>query len=218
MNKTRFVFLTLALLTMLPAVASAQMELGFRGGLNLSSFGGSDVDADFGFTGTRTALNIGAFVNVPVSDIFSVQIGGAYSKKGGQETEAGVDVTFALDYVEFPILAKISPSTAGSVGFDLFLGPTVGFKSSCKVTGDEGGVSVSFDCDDPLLDISVKSIDLGATAGVGLNIAVNDQASALIQTFYTLGLGSLDDAATDPDDIKNRGFAILVGLSYTLGG
>ena len=116
------------------------------------------------------------------------------------------------------ILAKISPPTEGSVGFDFFLGPTVGFKSGCTITGTEGSVTISFDCDDPLLDIAIKSIDLGATAGAGLNIAVNDQASALIQAFYTLGLSSLDDAATSPDDIKNRGFALLVGLSYTLGG
>ena len=116
--------LAFALLAMLPAVASAQIDVGIRGGLNLSSFGGADADdVDFGFTGTRTAVNIGAFLNVPVSDVFGVQIGGAYSKKGGQETEEGVDITLGLDYAEFSILAKISPPTEGSVGFDLFLGP-----------------------------------------------------------------------------------------------
>ena len=55
--------LAFALLAMLPAVASAQIDVGIRGGLNLSSFGGADADdVDFGFTGTRTAVNIGAFL------------------------------------------------------------------------------------------------------------------------------------------------------------
>lgn len=205
--------LSTAFLMALPTVVSAQASIGVRGGLSLASVSGDNTDE----LGTTKGLNIGGFVNVPLSGVAGLQIGAGFVQKGGEESEAGVTAKIGVDYIEIPLLLTLSPSTAGSVGFDFFVGPAVSFKAGCTVSGSFDGTDVSIDCDDPEVDVELKSIDFGAMVGAGLDIAVSDAASLVLQGFYNFGLTSIDDSS-DPDSVKNRAFSILAGLSFTLGG
>ena len=207
------VVLVTAFLTMLPTVVAAQANVGFRGGLSLASIGGDDVVEGLD---SRTGLNIGGFVNVPLSDVVGLQFGAGFVQKGFEETEAGVKVELGVDYLELPLLLTLSPPTTGNVGFNFFFGPAVAFKTSCNLSGSEGGVEVSFDCDDPDFEVDLKTVDFGAMVGAGLDIGVTDNISVVVEGFYNLGLTKIDDSGAD-DNVKNRAFSFLAGLSFSVG-
>lgn len=204
--------LVTAFLMTLPTVVAAQANVGFRGGLSLASLGGDDVED----LGSKTGLNIGGFVHVPLSDVVGLQFGAGFVQKGFKETELGVKFEFGVDYLELPLLLTLSPPTTGNVGFNFFFGPAVGFKTGCSVSGSEGGVKVSVDCDDPEFEVDLKSVDFGAMVGAGLDIGVTDNVSVVIEGFYNLGLTKIDDSGVDAN-VKNRAFAVLAGLSFSLG-
>ena len=79
---------------------------------------------------------------------------------------------------------------------------------------------MSIDCDDTSVfgeAVDVKKMDFSVMVGAGLDFSVAPSTSLLVELTYNLGLSSLDDSAAN-DDIKNRVFSILAGLSFKLGG
>ena len=202
-----------ALTLALPTVLAGQVRVGVRGGLSIATLGGDDA----GDVDSRTGLNVGGFLNVPVAGIVGVQLGAGFTEKGSQETELGVDWEFALDYFEVPLLLTLSPPMTGNVGFHFLIGPALSFRASCTASGRQGGVQVSLDCKHPDIGAPLKSFDLGAMAGVGLEIGVASNISLVIDGFYNLGLTKIDDSGVD-DDVKNRALSVLAGLSFSLGG
>ncbi len=206
--------LVTALLLTLPTVVAGQ-TLGFRGGLSLATLEGDNVENP----SSRTAVNFGGFFNVPVSNVLGVQVGVGLVQKGGEETEAGAVGKLKLNYLEIPLLLTFSPPTTGNVGFDFFVGPALGFKTGpCTVSRSQGGLTVSVDCDDPQLDTPLKSVDLGGMVGAGLNIGLTPTLSLVLDGFYDLGLTNIDDSGDVDNDVKNRAFSILAGLSFSVGG
>lgn len=207
--------LATALVTMLPGAVSAQTEIGFRGGVNFSTLSGDDIDdAD-----SRTALNIGGFVTLPVSPVFGIQIGVGFTSKGAKDTEDGVTSSVTFDYIEIPVLAKISVPTAGNVGIHFLAGPAISFRTSCSIDAEGMGVSVSVDCDDTTIfdPVEIKKTDFSVMVGGGLNFSIAPNISLLVELMYNLGLTQLGDSGVE-DDVKNRVFSILAGLSFKLGG
>ena len=196
-----------------PAVLAGQSSLGFRGGLSLASLGGDDA----GDLDTKKGFSFGGFLNVPVSSVLAVQVGAGFAQKGATETEEGFGLDFTLSYIEIPLLLTLSPSTSGNVGFHFFIGPALAFKASCTVGASQAGVTVEFDCDDPQVDAPLKSIDLGAMVGAGLEIGLTESVFLVLDGLYNLGLTKMDDSGFD-DDTKNRAFSFLAGLSFPLGG
>ena len=201
-----------ALLMTLPSVAAGQLTLGFRGGLSLASLGGDDA----GSVDSRTGLALGGFFKLPLPGVLGVQVGAGFVQKGFEETELGVDFEFNLGYIELPLLLTFSPPTTGNVGFNFFVGPALGFNTGCNFSATEGGVTVNVDCDDPSLDAPVKSVDLGAMVGAGLDIGLTGNVSLVLDVLYNFGLTKIPDSGSG--DTKNRAFSILAGLSFSVGG
>ena len=207
------VVLVTALFMALPAVAAGQSTVGFRGGLSLASLGGDDAeDLD-----SRTGLSFGGFFNIPVSDVLGVQLGAGFVQKGASETELGVDIDVKLGYIEIPLLLTLSPPTSGNVGFTFSVGPALGFNTGCTLSATDAGITIEFDCDDPSIGFDVKSFELGAMVGAGLDIGLTESVSLVLDGFYNFGFTKVDDTGFD-DDIKNRAFSILAGVSFSVGG
>ena len=125
--------LVAAFLMTLPTVVAAQASVGFRGDLSLASFGAEDAE-DLDAT---PGLNIGGFVNLPLSDVVGLQIGAGRVQKGAKETEGGVKLEIGLDYLEIPLLLTLSPPMTDNVGFNFFIGPAVALKTGCSFGGSE---------------------------------------------------------------------------------
>ena len=203
-----------ALLMTLPTVAAGQLRLGFRGGLSLATLEGDNVENP----NSRTAVNFGGFFNVPVSNVLGVQVGAGFVQKGASETEGGLDIEGNLSYIEIPLLLTLSPATSGNVGFDFYLGPALGFNTGCTLKGTFAGVTSELDCDDPQIDADVKSFDVGAMVGAGVEIGLTPTLSLVLDGFYNLGLTNFDDSGDVDNETKNRAFSILAGLSFSVGG
>ena len=124
-----FVLLSAAALLAIPAPGAAQApSLGLKAGVNMASFAGRRiVDADY-----RAGLSLGASLSIPVSGSFTVQPEVLFSRKGAKRSAYDYDDMpqdgFAAppvgvylsektshDYLEIPVLLKLSPAQPGDV-------------------------------------------------------------------------------------------------------
>ncbi len=129
--------LAIGLITCGSISASAQgktnkLSFGVRGGLNLANIiksDGSDYASDM-----KPGFNAAVFLELPIANGFSVQPELQYSQKGYKSTGSFLgspyDYTAATDYIEVPLLAKISPSS----NFAIVIGPQFSFLTSTKYT------------------------------------------------------------------------------------
>ncbi len=193
--------------------ASAQgIKLGVKGGVNIADIGGKDADS-LGSTKTKLGFVAGVFAEFMIGDMFAIQPEVLYSQKGIKEDVAtGPAAKFKLDYVEVPVLFKVNIPIEGSkVRPSVYAGPAVAFKASCKVSGSSGGVDANVNCDDPSIDVPVKSMDYGVAFGGGIAFDVGG-AEVGVDVRYTLGLSKVSDDP-DPFDIKNR----VISITGTVG-
>ena len=107
--------LAIVLLAMIPGAVSAQAELGVRAGLNVASLNSTGNEE----VSSRTTVNVGAFLTIPVSSVFGIQIVAGFSEKGADRGAGGASATVDIGYLQIPVLAKISLPTPGKVGGSL---------------------------------------------------------------------------------------------------
>ena len=212
--KPRVLWKTLPVLPLLsagltvPGILEAQTSLSLQTGASLATLGGDAENADY-----RTGLRVGASAVFPLSPNLGLQLGGAYAAKGATEEEFGVDIALELGYLEIPLLLTLSPSVEGTISPRFSVGPALSFRISCSADAGAEGVRVSLDCDSAEFDEEVKTIDLGAVAGAGLDIATSGSLSVSLDLLYNLGLVSIFEL----DDTKNRAFSILAGITIPIG-
>jgi hypothetical protein len=212
MRKLAVLAIGCALLLLSPPSLSGQKTLGFHGGLSLATIGGSDAEVmDAGY---RNGFGLGAFLKVAINDRLSFQPELLYLQKGASATEEDVDITFAVDFVEIPVLLRIDVPTDGSIAPYFLIGPAIGFRVGCEISAEGDGLEINVDCDEA--EATIKSVDFGGVAGAGLSIAAGS-GNIHFGARYNFGLMSLDDSDFE-DDLKSRAFSILAGYSFPLGG
>jgi hypothetical protein len=210
----KLLVLAVAILLGVPAVGLAQApSFGLRGGLNLADFGGKRiVKSDF-----RTGFTVGAFASVPISAAVSIQPEVVYSQRGarsaaydyhdipadGDAPPIGVYLSEKSrhDYLEVPVLLKLSPSPAGDLVRPVFFaGPSVGFLLGAEEVHDTD------------YEEYLNSTDFGVIIGGGVELG-----RLSLDARYNLGLAAI---ARDydgsfghvPGDVENRAFTVMVGL------
>jgi len=99
----------------------------------------------------------------------------------------------------------------------VFAGPAVEFKVSCTAEGAVLAVTGSEDCDKTGNEIKLKSTDFGVTGGVGVQFRAGGQ-DVRVDARYTHGLTDINDSSASGDtrEVKNRAFAVTVGLGWPL--
>lgn len=214
-------------LTLTPHRVGAQTYLGIKGGLNLADIYGSDSEG----LDTRTALAGGALVMFQVSPTFAIQPEFLYTMKGSKGSEAGLDLTLKLNYLEIPFLLKFLPPVSSATHPSVYIGPAVAFSLNSEAEAEYGGASGSVDI------ANTKSVDVGLVFGGDVEIPAGQNGLVLLDIRYTLGLvKSFDD--TEPFDInnppaelpiadpltgnaydaKNSALTFTVGYAFPLGG
>ena len=106
---------------------NTEQYYGLRLGLNIASIGSDDVSHD---TDSRTGLAFGAVYGFQLADNTPIwlEAGLLYSEKGGKTTltDTGIHgnykVTYSLNYLQLPIVAKYSFNVADEFYIDPFLG------------------------------------------------------------------------------------------------
>ena len=120
------------------SVHAGSVSGGMKVGLNLANLHGSDVEE----SDLKTGFCAGGFVAFNITDMFVIQPELLYTQKGDKFEVGTVKAWTILDYLEIPILAKLSIPTKGTVTPNLFLGPAVAFKIRSKGRLEVEGVSI----------------------------------------------------------------------------
>jgi hypothetical protein len=181
-------------------LSKSDISFGLKGGLNFALITGDDTD---NFDG-RAAFHIGGIVEVPISEKFSFQPEILYSSQGDKMTEEGMDISFKLDYLNLPLIAKYYLTE----GFSLEAGPQIGFLLSSKVEAE--GISID------IKDV-MKGIDFGLNFGVGYKLENN----LFFGARYNLGVanivennGSILDVEIDAGNTKNHNEVFQLSVGY----
>ena len=208
-GKITAVLAAAAAFAVLPCAASAQLRFGGRVGVNFATVTGDDVDSDR--VDPRHGLLAGAFLEAPLADIVSAELGLQYSQKGFEVNPSGtVTSRLKVDYLEVPALLTVEVSGSESFGFALYLGPTFSFRVKCE---GEAGTITGIDCGDN----TVKKFDLGADVGAGARFGMGGDAAFLVDAFYNFGFSSIDDDDTNPFDMKNEVISVSAGILLRAG-
>jgi hypothetical protein len=177
------------------ATAHAQFEFGAKAGLNfanVSQIQGLSVNTQFSFNG-------GFFFDLPVAHHVAIQPELVYSGQGFKYDDAGSTASEHINYVNLPILLKLSTGT----GFYFETGPQFGFLASAKDTYQ--GVTTD-------IKSSFKSNDYAWVFGIGAKIPLTRLG---VDLRYNIGMSNIIDyQGTDGQSVRNGVWQL--GLTYVL--
>ena len=186
MKKWILVTLSLLLIFVLSTSTFAQgIKVGIKGGVNLSKVVNKDLtikpDYKKGFSG-------GFFASFGLGPL-AFQPEALFTMKGAQLKEELLsvvnNVNINMNYLEIPILAKISIPLTKGVRINLLAGPSVALKLSAKSVSEIAGKSV----DENIKDM--KNTDFGLAFGGGIKFG-----ALSIEGRYTPGLTSIGKSQT----------------------
>lgn len=190
-----------------PARARAEIAtFGVKAGLAAAGQHGATS-----FEGNRTGIGVGFMAGIPLSPRVSLQPEALYVQKGAKTTSeltnsVGVvigteSVTYAIDYVEIPLLLRVGVPTDGSVEPYFIGGPSVGFKVSEEIRFG--------DFSDP--QDRVSTTDFGLAIGAGLQVG-RGGSYWLIEGRYTAGV---TDIGSIPDGSLRSGvWLVTAGIAW----
>lgn len=205
--------LALALLSLASTAGAAGLSLGLKGGVSLSR-----VNADLFDTDNRSGFVGGVHGRFDLTPMIGVQPELLFVRKGaklfstnvtiGGTTFGSVGTTLDVDYLEIPVLLRLSAPNTGPVGLHLLGGPVASFKLDEKLS-TTGLIGVSLDSD------QVKTSDFGLALGAGATIR-NGGMNLLAEGRYTFGLSNVSDLPFG-GEVKNGSFYAMAGLEFPLG-
>ncbi|MRI62619.1 PorT family protein [Ornithobacterium rhinotracheale] len=188
----------------LNAQSMESLQIGARAGYNYSTLRG-DKAKDLNLKGL-SGYHVGMFVEVPVSERFSIQPEVQYSTQGAKMEILKQEVKLKTQYINVPVLAKVYVAD----GFNIQAGPQFGFKTGAKLETDK--------LKDDVKDL-VSGFDFGLVFGAGYKTPVG----LTIDARYDLGLTNVfDKDSKSPStanisggsDFKNGVFSVGLGYQF----
>jgi len=188
------------------ATQAQEVRLGAKGGVNFSSFSGDGFDA-FDDPEGRTSFHLGAFVEIPVTERFSVQPEVLYSGQGFDlvSRENADDTEVQLDYINVPVMAKLYLFK----GLYAEAGPQIGFNVKNEIDSDPDDFNSG---STPIDEDAINDIDFS----VGLGAGYQFNSGFFVNARYNFGLTDVfnnEDLLID-SDAKNSVFAVSTGFSF----
>ena len=178
--------------------------LGVKGGVNLATQQVSGDDAGDDGLKTLTGLVAGVFMTFPIASWLDLQPEVLYSVKGSRFAESGFSGSALIDYLEVPLLARISRRGSGKTGFYAAGGPYAAFKLRARTRVKFGGSTEEVDIGE-----EVESTDFGLSIGGGLEFG-----SLVFDGRYSHGLKDIDKDRSDDTKVTNRAVTITAGFRF----
>ena len=198
-----------------PASAAGQdVLLGARFGLAVSDFhfSGEATPAD---ESSEVGALLGLVAAFPLTELLRVETGISWVEKAAETELVGfeepVTADFALDYVQVPLLLRITPLADHSVRPSLSAGPALSFEVACERRVDPSVLASFIGCEDE----ERSETDVGLLFGAGVAWEVGP-VELLLEGQYELGLRDLDPS--DRTETRYRGFILAPRLSFAIGG
>jgi hypothetical protein len=187
-------------LFLLCIASTAFAQFGIKGGLNSSSYRGSDVGSNI-----TTATNFTAGISYDIGLLlgFSIQPEVLYTRRGGiyDFPSSNYKETDKLDYIDVPLLLKFElPIPILSVYVEG--GAAYSFLLSAKRKAEWNGASSEGDIKD-----NITKNDLSLIVGAGVNIFFIE-----VDARYVSGQKTIDKNGNL--NIYNKGFMATVGIRF----
>lgn len=190
-----------------------QLSIGIKGGLVNTKFVG---DSDPVFTSLSNTV-FGVSFSFWVNNNTTFEIEALYARKGST-TRTGIDffnegneiltdVAFDVTYLEIPFLGRWSYNPYSTISPTVHGGAYFGNKldSYVRYQAVSGGV------EQQEVDSSIKGLDYGMLAGLGVDFNFNFHTIRL-DARYSRGLSNLTENNTDPK--YNGQFTLTLGFEY----
>lgn len=193
-----------------PALAQDR-QFGVKAGVNVAATTFSGDDPTDEYDERRPGWTAGAFGVLPLTTHVAVQIEALFSQKGSQVRVDAADAraTLELDYLDFPVLARVSGPQSGRTRFHAFAGPSVAFRLAARRRLARTGESFSSGFVDNI-EREVERFDFGVVAGAG----ADSGRRLVVDVRYSWGLTNLIDDAPSGVAIKNRVLALMAGVRF----
>jgi len=178
---------------------SMAVSFGVKGGVNFATLDGGDIDSP----DSRTSFHVGVFAEIPVADIFSVQVEALYSGQGAEYDFRGSDgdkAELQLDYINVPVLAKFYIVK----GLSIEVGPQFSFLVNDEFDLNPNSDNGDIDLDDRGPDF--KTFQVGAAGG----LTFQTESGLFATARY---VRDLTDIAKDAN-IQNSVFQLGVGYKF----
>jgi hypothetical protein len=216
----RFITGILVLAAVLAAAvpAHAGMVFGVKGGLSVSQ-----VQADVFDTENRTGFVGGVYAGFDLTPMIGLQPELLFVRKGAKLYEYTGDVlgipvsesvTLDVDYLELPVLLRVSLPVAEPLGVRLLAGPVASLKLDESLS-TSGLFGYSLDSD------QIKTADIGIAAGAALAMR-SGNLRIVGEGRYTFGLTNVSDLSVEGvslgGDVKNGSIYLMAGLEFLFGG
>ena len=192
------------------AVSNAQdtgtdsmFSFGVKGGVNFATMNGNDIESP----DSRTSFHVGLVGEMPVADMFSIQIEALYSGQGFDfdfEGSDGDKAELQLDYINVPVLAKVYILK----GLSIEVGPQFSFLINDEIdfnpNSDNGDVDLE--------DLEALGLDQPNTFefGVAGGLTFQTEMGLFATGRYTQGISEIFDDV----DAKNSVFQIGIGYKF----
>ena len=199
---------SIATLTVLLAVCSSPafaqgMRKGVRGGINFTTTKTTGEDQN-GAVDWQLRGVFGGFVTWRAASWIELQPEMLYAMKGAKGEEFGIVAKLLLDYIEIPVLARISRGSTDARSWYVVGGPSFGYLLRAKTRADFGSSTEEIDVID-----EVERFDLGVVAGGGIEFG-----RLVVDGRYIHGLSDIDKDTTDDVKVTNRAVSVTVGFRF----
>ena len=211
------IILTLLFIFSIGFTYAQNTQFGIKGGLNVASQSFSSPNSSFQpNTSSLIGFHIGGFVEIKISDKFSIQPELLYSAQGGKLSyvdflrlnidDPGEYVNYEtinnLSYINIPIMFKYYVTEK----FTLELGPQLGVLIISKMNSSFNGPTYSGQSSSDSKDL-YNSIDYGINLGAGYDITKNFSVGIR----YNLGVCNIGKYSYE---IKNSVFSIATNYKF----
>jgi opacity protein-like surface antigen len=188
--------------------SGVDISFGIKAGGNVSNTSNSKEISDDG-TDNRYGFNVGAVVNIGLSEKFSIQSEVVYSQQGfttSSDFDLDIfdigDIVWRFDYINIPVMASYEVVK----GLTIQAGPQVGFNINAEVYNSDIDLGDDFD-----LSESTNTVDFGA----GLGAQYELDFGLFFQARYVWGFSNyIDSNDADGETYSNRVGNISVGYFF----
>jgi len=191
-------FVGALLLALMGSRAEAQnFNLGLEAGANFNNFIGSSVSGS-SLTGSRLGFVGGGFLSLNFGNSFAIQPEVLYEQKGGADTSNN---TYQLDYIEVPVLLKLSLGTP-VVNPGILLGPSFSWNTVAQVANNGNTSAIT----------NANGSDVGFILGAEIKFD-----KFLITGRYELGFNNVVNAiggSSTNNNIQNGTITLMAGYSF----
>lgn len=206
-----FRILFVALLSLYLTTSFAQSVI-IRGGVNIADLRAkiNNINANKD-NETKLGINLGAVIDLPVTQVVSFETGLAISSKGVNYNGSNYTGKIELLYIDIPVSAKINIKINSKASFFIAPGIYLGIGTSGKFTTryddwhQDIEETVSWGNDKDLDDF--KRIDLGGQVSAGL-----EYNSIILAVEFANSLLNHSPEENDDFQIKNKVISVTLGL------